>query len=54
MDSLPEKQIKSKEFQAFEELAAKLLAVPKKELDEKKAQHEQKRKKKKAKLKNNN
>ena len=38
VDKLPEKQPKSKELQAFEELTAKLLAVPKKEVDEKKAE----------------
>lgn len=37
MDNPPKKQTKSKEFQAFEELAANLLAVPKVEVDKKKA-----------------
>ena len=47
MDNLPEKKTKSIEFQAFEELTAKLLAVPKKEMDEKEQEYKRERKKRK-------
>lgn len=51
VDKALEKQTKSKEFQAFDELAAKLLAVPKKEVDEKEKEYKRERRKKKAKSK---
>ena len=52
MDSPPAKRSQPpKEFKDFQDLAEKLLAVPKKEVDEKKVEHKRARKKKKAKAK---